>query len=95
MPEEEVQEKKPGRRRRAGDEDQEPNVSPPQRKALQGGWGFGDGGNDAKGSGGGMDAKGTGAKGEGAKGEASTAKPGRRRGVNSFAAESEGETAEE
>ena len=47
MPEEEVQEKKPGRRRRAGEEDQEPNVSPPQRKVLEGGWGFGDGGNSA------------------------------------------------
>jgi len=100
MPEEEVQEKKPGRRRRAGEEDQEPNVSPPQRKVLEGGWGFGDGGNsaaDAKGSGSSMgeapSKKSSGEKGE--SGGTNVAKPGRRRGVNSFAVEDIGETAEQ
>jgi hypothetical protein len=98
MPEEEVQEKKPGRRRRAGEEDQAPNVSPPQRKVVEGGWGFGDGGDSS------ADSKGTGAmdsgpskKSSGEKGEggANVAKPGRRRGVNSFAVEDIGETAEQ
>jgi len=68
--------KRPGRRNRAGEGD---DVGPPQRKVVEGGWGFG------------SDSKGTEAKGEPApsKSEGGTAKPGRRRGVDAFSTDSE------
>jgi hypothetical protein len=91
MPEAEPQEKKasrPGRRPRPGDESSD---APPQRKVVEGGWGFGGDSSSKAAQGKGVDT------GGGSKGEAAPAgaKPGRRRGVDSFAVKSEGDDAAE
>ena len=68
---------KPGRRSRRAEPEEDD--APPQRKVVEGGWGFGDSESKA-------------VVGEEAKGDG--VKPGRRRGMDSFAAQDEDATAD-